>query len=583
MNVRKSRVAIALTSAVVLAGITIAAVPADAASSTVTVREAVHVCNSQKPGRAQCYAMKIVYKRVAKNSVEAQNAAAAAAATPTISSGPAGGYSPDQIAKAYNLDQNASASSGQTVGIVDAFNDPNVTADLNHFDTQYGLPTETGTSFRVVNQSGASSPLPSNNAGWGEEISLDVQSVRGLCHLCKIILVETTDNSFTNLAAGVNEAVALGATEVSNSYGGAEEATAGNSSIINSYDHHGIPIVASSGDDGYHDFDQINASNPASGESNVPASYRTVVGVGGTSLYLNADSSRAGETAWNENGPGDAFGFNLAASLGAGGSGCSAIYTAKGWQSNVSGYSALGCGAGMRSEVDVAAVADPFTGFDLYDSFSEPGWMTIGGTSLASPVIAAMFAVSGGGHGIQYPALTLYGHLKSDTSSHVNDVKIGGEGLCGTESVTQCLASVGQNPNTLGFGDVDCGFADSGSTILANRTQCNAAPGFDGVSGVGTPNGLFVFSKILPKAVISGPSTASHGHSASWSASSSTDPFPGATISTHTWSWGDGTANSSGTTASHTYAHAGTFTITLTVKDSYGVTSSSVTKHVTVS
>jgi subtilase family serine protease len=583
MKVRKSRIAIAIASVVALASVALAG-PADA-GNTIRVREAVRACKTPKAGHAQCFAMKSVYKTVRAGSLEAQRAAAQASVAPNIALGPNGGYSPDQIAKAYNLDVNAAPSATQTVGIVDAFNDPNVVSDLNTFDENYGLPDETvGTTFKVVNQSGLTSPLPTNNAGWAEEITLDVQSVRGLCHACKILLVETTDNSFQNLATGVNEAVTLGATEVSNSYGGAESSTEGNTSIISAYDHPGIPILASSGDDGFFSWDTVNQMTNGQSESDVPASYRTVVGVGGTSLFVNADGTRAGETAWNENGPGDVDGFNLSASMGAAGSGCSQIYTPKPWQQNISGFTALGCGT-ARSEVDIAAIADPFTGFDIFDTVSEPGWITLGGTSLASPVVAAMFALSGGGHGITYPSLTLYGHLKSDTSSHVNDIKIGGTGLCGTMPVGQCFTFSGGNPNTFGIGYVDCGFAASPnniSAILANRTQCNAAPGFDGVSGVGTPNGVFVFSKIAPKGVITGPSTAIHGHSASWSASSSTDPFPGATISSHHWNWGDGTT-SSGTTISHTYAHSGTFTITLTLTDSYGVASTAVTKHVTVS
>jgi PKD domain-containing protein len=583
MKVRKSRVAIALGSVVVLAGVTVAG-PAGA-SNTVTVKEAVHACKTPKAGRAQCFAMQLVHKRVRAGSLEAQRAAAQASVAPSIALGPNGGYSPDQIAKAYNLNVNASQSVGQTVGIVDAFNDPNVVGDLNSFDANYGLPDETvGTSFKVVNQSGNSAPLPANNTGWSEEITLDVQTVRGLCHACKILLVETTDNSFANLATGVNTAVALGATEVSNSYGGGESGTQGDTSTIAAYNHPGIPILASTGDDGFYSWDTVNQNVSGQSESNVPASYRTVVGVGGTSLFVNADGTRAGETAWNENGPGDVDGFNLGAAMGAAGSGCSGIYTPKPWQQNIAGFANLGCGT-ARSEVDIAAIADPFTGFDIFDTVSEPGWITLGGTSLASPVIAAMFALSGGGHGITYPSLTLYGHLKSDTSSHVNDIKIGGTGLCGTMPVAQCFSFSGGNPNTFGIGYVDCGFAaspDNISAILGQRNQCNAAPGFDGVSGVGTPNGVFVFSKITPKGVITGPSTAIHGHSASWSSSSSTDPFPGATISSHHWNWGDGTS-SSGTTASHTYAHAGTFTITLTLTDSYGVASTAVTKHVTVS
>jgi len=573
----RSRVALAALS-IALVGAMIGAVPAGASSGTVVVKEAKRVCARPRPGKAACDAMKVVLKRVSRNSVEAH--AAPALSPATINSGPAGGYSPAQVAKAYNVDVNASASSNQTVTIIDAFNDPNVLSDLNTFDSHYGLPAETnGTSFKVVNQTGTTSPLPSNDSGWAEEISLDVDTVRGLCHKCKILLVEATTNSFVNLATAVNEAATLGATEISNSYGGPESG----SSTAAAYDHPGIPITASTGDDGWYDWDFINLNETVPSEPNSPASYRSVVGVGGTSLYLNPDGSRAGETVWNNNGPGDIDGFNLSNNMGASGGGCSFLYAAKPWQQNATGYSSLGCSSNFRSVTDIAAVADPYTGYDIFDSFSEPGWMTLGGTSLAAPSIATLFALAGGGHGVAYPTLTLYGHLKSDTSSHVNDIKLGGTGLCSTMSTTQCFGFNGGNPNTFGFGLVDCGFDgvnNNAGSILTNLSHCDAQPGFDCVSGIGTPNGLTVFSAIGPHPVISNPGTVTHNVLKAFTSSSSTDPFPGGTITSRSWNWGDG-HTSTGTAPSHTYTSTGSKTITLTITDSYGV-SAHTTRTITV-
>src|SRR5581483_3938103 len=123
------------------------------------------------------------------------------------------------LATAYGL--NNGASTNQTVAIVDAFADPSVKADLNTFDAHYGLPHETSTSFKVITQTGStnlSGVTP--DAGWAGEITLDVQTVRGLCHKCRILLVEANSSSDADLAAGVNQAVHQGAKIVSNSYGG---------------------------------------------------------------------------------------------------------------------------------------------------------------------------------------------------------------------------------------------------------------------------------------------------------------------------------------------------------------------------
>ena len=229
-----------------------------------------------------------------------------------LSEGPSGGYTPAQLAKAYGVDVNAAASANQTVAIVDAFDDPTVKTDLATFDTNYGLPAETSTSFRVVNQTGGST-LPAANAGWAGEITLDVQAVRGLCHKCKILLVEANSNSFDDLAAAVNEAATLHANEISNSYGGAETGAGITPTIAAAYNHPGIAIVASTGDDGWYDWDRLNNLVAGANAPQAPAALPSVVGVSGTSLYLNPDGTRAGETVWNNNGPNDAIGWALEA------------------------------------------------------------------------------------------------------------------------------------------------------------------------------------------------------------------------------------------------------------------------------
>ncbi|HTG47602.1 MAG TPA: PKD domain-containing protein, partial [Actinomycetota bacterium] len=355
--------------------------------------------------------------------------------------------------------------------------------------------------------------------------------------------------------------------------------------ILAAYDHHGVAITASSGDDGWYGWDHLNDGSVSDGVPSSPASFTTVIGVGGTSLFLNANSSRAGEEAWNTNGPSDLYGANLGAALGAAGSGCSTLFAAERWQRFVAGYAALGCGATLRSGVDIAADADPFTGYDVYQDYGNisPTWETVGGTSLASPLIAAMWALAGGPRGVTYPSLSLYGHFKGDRKRPTYDVTIGGTGLCGSSAPNTCLGFWGGNPNEIGAGFVDCAFGASGAAVRANRYQCAARAGYDGVSGVGTPVGVNVFKPDGPKAVITAPATTGHGVSVPFSGARSRDPFPGGSITTYAWNWGDGhTTTTSHPTATHVYLAKGKHTVTLTVTDNYG-REGTATRTITVS
>ncbi len=357
---------------------------------------------------------------------------------------------------------------------------------------------------------------------------------------------------------------------MSNSYGGSELETGAFEE--SAYDHPGVPIVAASGDTGYYGWTSVNDLVRGPEAPNAPASLPTVVAVGGTSLKLNASGTRAGETVWDENGPGDDIG-ELDGPQGATGGGCSRLFTAEPWQREVAGYAATGCGQ-ARIVADVSAVGDPATGFDIYDSYEcgagcefhrvEGGWATFGGTSLSAQLIGGLYGLAGGGGGVRYPALTLYGDAADASSSY--DVRSGGNGFCGGESVALCKIS-GTRPNLYYGSLVDC----------EGTTSCNAAPGFDGPSGVGTPIGLGLFKPELPTAAITPPGSLVAQSAASFSAGSSTDPYPGGSIASYSWSWGDGTADSVGVSPSHTYATPGSYEVTLTVADNYGITST-VTK-----
>jgi subtilase family serine protease len=329
---------------------------------------------------------------------------------PLTTSGPTG-LGPADFHAAYNLP--ATAVGTPTIGIVDAFDDPTAESDLAVYSSAYGLPSCTTANgcFRKVDQDGGTNTKRiRTDGGWALEVSLDVQVAHAICQNCKILLVEARTNSFANLMDAVDTAVRLGATVVSNSYGGSEF------SSETAYDYHfnhpGVPITVSSGDSGY--------------GVQYPAASQYVTAVGGTTL-----SNIAGvwtETAWS----------------GAG-SGCSAYEPKPSWQTDG--------GCARRTVADVSADADPQSGASVYDSTrynGQTGWWKVGGTSLAAPLVAAVYALAGNA------ASTVYGSYPYAHTSGVNDILVGSNGTCGTY-------------------------------------LCTAGLGFDGPTGLGTPNGVTAF------------------------------------------------------------------------------------------
>ena len=483
--------------------------------------------------------------------------------------GPAGGLTPGDLGTAYGL--NTSGGAGQTVGIVDAYNDPNIDADLQTYDTEYGLPTcSTGNGcLKVVNQNGGTTPPANDESGWSVEESLDVEAVHSVCHSCHIVLVEANSNGNGDLGAAEDEAVKLGADEVSNSYG--EPESGSDAAYQADFNHPGTVITASAGDDGYYFYDNFEADDQPS----VPAAFNTTVSIGGTSLYLNQNGGRQSESVWNDNGPKDYYANIADQALGAAGGGCSTLFSARNWQTSLAGWNSTGCGS-KRLDNDVAADADYLTGLDIYDSYSceagcDTGWLTIGGTSLSSPIIAAAFALAGGAHGVGYPALTLYGH-----KNQAYDVTTGGNGFCDGEGAAQC-----GDHNLTEAGDVDCDYTVGGAVNAGDRA-CDALAGYDGPTGVGTPDGIAMFDKTGPAVDIAGPVKTDVGDSVTFTAKV-VDPFPGGAAVRYVWSWGDGTGNTTTAVdhAAHTYRKTGIHKITVTVTDNYSATGSA-THDVTV-
>lgn len=290
----------------------------------------------------------------------AAEARSAKSSTPT-------GYGPSQLQAAYALTSASSSDgSGQTVAVIEAGDYPTAAADLATYRTYYGLPacTTANGCFEKVSQTGSTTKLPSEDASWAEETALDEDMVSAICPNCHILIVEANSATVANLEDAANEAATLGATEISNSYGASEWA-----SSASAYSHSGIVVTASAGDDGY-----------AEG-SEQPCSFASVVCTGGTSLRAASNSRGYTEVVWNDLSIGD----------GASGSGCSSLVAKPSWQTDK--------GCTKRSQTDVSFDADPEYGVAVYDSTSYEGysgWLEFGGTSVASPSIASVFALAGG-------------------------------------------------------------------------------------------------------------------------------------------------------------------------------------------
>ena len=396
-----------------------------------------HSCSTPVgPGHARCLAMRLLLGTAGT----AQPLATTRAAQPAGSnSKPFPGFqTPQRLRELYGLPEETPAGSAQTIALVDAFDDPTAEADLAVYSKEFGLTPCTGENgcFKKVNEKGTASPLPKPEGEWASEVSIDVQMAHAICQSCHILLVEADTEEFSDLAKGVNAAVKLGATEVSNSYGGTEESSDAETES-SSYNHPGTVITASSGDCGY--YNKLCPELAPGAE--FPADSPHVLSVGGTSVHESAGLWTS--TAWEE-----------------GGSGCSVVFNAAFWQSSVANFAATGCGSG-RAEADVSAVGDPNTGVDVYDSTPEfpggpTGWGVWGGTSVASPIVAGEFALAGGSEGVAYPAATVYGHA-TETSAFY-DVTAGSNGKC------------------------------------AGTTICEATAGFDGPTGIGSPVGLGAFA-----------------------------------------------------------------------------------------
>ena len=341
------------------------------------------------------------------------------------------GYTPAQIRAAYGFTGVSGNGSGQTIAIIDAYNDPNIAADLHTFNTQFGLSDP---NLSVVSQSGGSTRSIATNAGWATEISLDVEWAHAIAPGAKILLVEAASSSLSNLISAVNYARnAAGVSVVSMSWGAGEFSgqTAYDPYFTTPGGHQGVTFVASAGDSG-------------ATAAEWPSSSPNVLSVGGTTLNVSSSGSYLGESAWSS-----------------GGGGTSQVESEPAYQASAQS-------TGLRTTPDVSYNADPNTGFAIYDSIKSQGyvgWQEVGGTSAGAPQWSALIALAD-----QVRAAAGKGTL---------------DGATGTLPLLYSLysqpGSAGYSTYTTYFNDITTGSSGWGPW------RVSAAAGYDQVTGLGTP------------------------------------------------------------------------------------------------
>lgn len=353
-----------------------------------------HVCGKPRSGRAMCLSVQVPSVRASSQD----------AIGPAFEgSGELGGLSPADLRAAYGLQQiQPGELSGGTIGIVDAFNDPNAYSDMTVYRETYGLPPckEATECFVKVNQKGERSNFPANEAHWSEEISLDLDMASAICPSCRIVLAEATTNTFENLVTAEKAAELEGAVVISDSWG--SEEFAGETSWDKYFNHPPVPTVVAAGDIG--------------NQATYPATSRYTVAVGGTTLEKDSSVPRGwSEEVW-----------------GGSGGGCSAYESKPSWQSDP--------GCANRTDNDVSAVAATSTPVSVYDSFEREGWTLFGGTSVATPIVASLEAL-GGEEMRAAAAEEFYAHPGA-----LFDVTVGSNGSCGGSYL--CTAKPGYDGPT---------------------------------------------------------------------------------------------------------------------------------------
>ena len=310
------------------------------------------------------------------------------------------GYTPAQIKAAYGFNLATFGTvkgdgTGQTIAIVDAYNDPSILSDLAAFDKQFGL--QAPPSIKVVNQTGGTR-LPANDSGWATEIALDVEWAHAIAPGANILLVEASSSYTSDLDAALDYARrAAGVSVVSNSWGGSEYRTESSEDVhfTTPSGHIGVTFTVAAGDDGT--------------GAEYPSSSPNVISVGGTSLRTTSSGAYSSESVWTY-----------------GGGGSSSYEGVPSYQS--------GLGLSSRGSPDVSYDANPNTGFAVYDSYGSRGWIEVGGTSAGAPQWAGLIAIADQGRALagkgtlSNAQAALYSLSKSD----FHDVSSGSNGRSAT-------------------------------------------------------------------------------------------------------------------------------------------------------
>ncbi|HEY3676664.1 MAG TPA: S8 family serine peptidase [Candidatus Tumulicola sp.] len=304
------------------------------------------------------------------------------------------GWGPSDLQAAYNL-PSSSQGAGQTVAIVDAYDNPNVASDLAMYRSYFGLGTA---SFTKYNQTGQTSNYPGTCAGnddWCIEIDLDVEMVAAICPKCAIDLVESNTSSLQDLGAAEAQAARLGTHIVSNSWGCY---TPGCTWQSHAFQSPGVVYLAAAGDNHY-------GSYP-------PARLAKVISVGGT--ILEKIGSKYKEQVWPWTAGGCAHGVHKPS-----------------WQHDP--------GCKNRTANDLSAVAWDVAEYDTFNS--EGGWITVSGTSIATPILASVYALAG--NAASQPGAEAFWTLTTQQrQKYLHTISQGSNGLCKEKYL--CTAGTGE-------------------------------------------------------------------------------------------------------------------------------------------
>jgi alpha-tubulin suppressor-like RCC1 family protein len=401
-----------------------------------------------------------------------------------------GGYDPQDLQSAYKIP--TSGGEDETIALVDAYGYPTAEEDLAVYREKYGLPpcTKANGCFKKVNQAGEEANYPATNSGWDAESALDIEMVSAACPHCHIMLAEA-DNDEYGLHGTVETAARLGASEISNSYGSNEE-YCGEECEENAlaYDQPGIRVFVSSGDSGYDNEGGVVGERRA---PDFPADLPSVIAVGGTVLHKASNARGWTEEAWSKAG-----------------SGCTSLWPKPAWQQDG--------GCATRMDDDVAAVAaceSPVSTYspEVVGSKTKSGWRLICGTSVSSPLVAGIEA-------------------------HASDYA---RSLPGAEAFYE-------DPG--GLFDVTAGSNGKCTPPEEHAYYCNARAGYDGPTGLGTPDGPLELTSAPPLAITTPARDVAEGDA---TLQASVDPQGGET----TYHFEYGTSMSYGTSVPIPDASAG--------------------------